>query len=1538
LLVPCAGIAQVQVNQTFIPQGPSPKFGPIDVVQSADAPPNGTVGGAVQTILLDPALGSQTLFIGGVNGGIWRTTNGGASWTPLTDKQSSLSIASMALDPSDPSGKTLIAGVGITSNGAWNNFNVSGPTGRGGARTGLLYSTDAGNTWSAMGGGPYLTGQSVIGVAAVGSTILAATFEVQAPALTTASTGASYGLYRSTNGGQSFSLVQPGQGLPAGPVTALVADPQNPTNCGVQQSCTFYASITSRTTPSAAGVYVSNNSGQSWSPVFTSATAVTGGGTNIISGATNQMVPKLAAGPNGSVAIAVAEMQPVPSGGCNPPDSPTCGPQLKGLYLSRDGGGSWSALAVPPTNRGVMQANVNLAVAIDPTDTRIVYVTGDGITGNPFTVPAFRVRDQTFTSLTLDRTSNGSTAHSDSRGLVVDASGNLWMTSDGGVYMRSNPQSDNGAWTGFNTSTLQVQETYGVAYDTLSKRLAAAMQDTGVAIQASRGSPLWNALAGADGTSVSINGNFTATTSALYFTTDTLGAAGRIIYDANGKRISPDTGPAFAPATPINCSYNGSTGGCNAYVPDTTNPGQFVNNSPFSAPMVLNRAIPAQIAIAPGYQDFNGVIGNYVYVAQDTTAASATSVTLQTASVGKVSDDATILALAYGIPANNNQGPSAYPNALLAGVQHGGGELWFSSNVEVAPLVRLPAYVQAGGLSPTAMVFDPSSQTSPGQIRFYVADSVNLWGANNQGATINALTANLPAGFSRPTAVEFISNNGVNALLVGGLLTPLICDSSANGCVISSTQSPITVVDSDGNGNLSGWRAFGQGLPNALVAQLVYYPSVDLLVAGAVGRGVFTLYDVTSYFPQATALQFGLANNDSQPGASFLTDGTNLNGTSFSRPLNKYGTGTLTIAGNASYTGGTSIFGGVLQLGNGGTSGSILGNVAFCGDASNVLCDASTNKMLVFNRSDTYTFDGTISGPGEVVQLGTGRTVLTAQNTYSGPTFVAGGTLSVNGSIASSPVFVDFGGTLGGNGVVGPTAILTGGTLSPGNSVGTLTVNGNLVFAAASLYMVELQGGSADRTNVTGTASLAGTVAVSYFGGKLARNYTILSAAGGRSGTFNSLITANLPAFVTASLAYTATDVQLNLGSGMSQISGLTRNQSAVASALDYAFNTGAGSLAGLFGLAPSQIPAALDMLSGEGVSGTQETAFGTATMFNSIMMDQGTFWRNRETVDVNGISFASEPLAYAASKKSKSEHPAFKAMLTKAPPMVEPRLRAWMTGFDGTWKLDGEAGIGSATLSHNTGGLAAGLDYQFAPDLLAGFALGGSSSNFSVRDRITSGHLEGAHFGGYAVKTWQQLYAAAALSFSTFRNSETRSIVGIGPTETASGSFGSNLLSGRIEAGWKQAWGWFAVTPFAAVQVSQLWQNGFTESSPVPIGADPLGLAFGSRSVTSLPTFLGAQFDTRFVFRNSMALSPYARLSWVHEFNPDRAINATFIALPAAAFTVDGPRAASDAARIDAGAKLAIATNAWLFASFDGEFSSRSQAYAGKGGAKIAW
>ena len=175
------------------------------------------------------------------------------------------------------------------------------------------------------------------------------------------------------------------------------------------------------------------------------------------------------------------------------------------------------------------------------------------------------------------------------------------------------------------------------------------------------------------------------------------------------------------------------------------------------------------------------------------------------------------------------------------------------------------------------MVFDPTSpsaQSSPGQIRFYVADSTDLWGTRNQGTSIQKLTGHLPQGFMRPLSVEFMSNNGVNALLTGGLNIPLRCSTDPDGCIIGNEQSPITVANSDTNGNLSGWRAFGQGLPNTQISMIAYSPDVDVLAVATYGRGAAALYDVTSYFAQATALQFGLANNNSKPNASFLTDGT----------------------------------------------------------------------------------------------------------------------------------------------------------------------------------------------------------------------------------------------------------------------------------------------------------------------------------------------------------------------------------------------------------------------------------------------------------------------------------------------------------------------------------------------------------------------------------------------------------------------------------------------------------------------------------------
>ena len=128
-------------------------------------------------------------------------------------------------------------------------------------------------------------------------------------------------------------------------------------------------------------------------------------------------------------------------------------------------------------------------------------------------------------------------------------------------------------------------------------------------------------------------------------------------------------------------------------------------------------------------------------------------------------------------------------------------------------------------------------------------------------------------------------------------------------------------------------------------------------------------------------------------GGAFDTDGFNTTiaqGITGSGDLTKAGAGTLTLTGINTYAGGTTISAGTLQLGNGGTSGSITGNV-------------TDNGTLAFDRSDAVTFAGAISGAGSVTQIGTGTTILTGTNTYGGGTTISSGTLQIgNGGTSGS--------------------------------------------------------------------------------------------------------------------------------------------------------------------------------------------------------------------------------------------------------------------------------------------------------------------------------------------------------------------------------------------------------------------------------------------------------------------------------------------------------------------------------------------------------
>ena len=406
-----------------------------------------------------------------------------------------------------------------------------------------------------------------------------------------------------------------------------------------------------------------------------------------------------------------------------------------------------------------------------------------------------------------------------------------------------------------------------------------------------------------------------------------------------------------------------------------------------------------------------------------------------------------------------------------------------------------PMTVNIGGGTPLTWGYTPGA-TICGALKLSSSTAANVTTFQNNidlnGANRYIQVDDNP-GSSADYAVvsgDISNSNGTAAIIKSGVgLLVLTGNNTFNGTTTIISGS-LQVGDGGATGVLSG------DVTNNTT--LIFNRSDDITFSGAIansgrliqqGAGMLTLTNANTYSGGTTIASGALRIGDGAAAGSIAGNVTD-NGTLVFNRSDSYafngaisgtgdvvqqGSGTLTLNAANTYEGGTIINSGTLQIGSGGTTGIISGNIV-------------DNGVLAFNRSNNVTFDGTISGTGSLVQQGTGVLTLTAENSYSGGTYVQSGALAFAAALPGGDYCVS-GGTLDLGALSQPIGNLqiTAGTLA---GLGTLASNadydvqGGLIEAAlgGNMGLVKTGDGVAvleGSNSFTGTTRIeAGTLAL----------------------------------------------------------------------------------------------------------------------------------------------------------------------------------------------------------------------------------------------------------------------------------------------------------------------------------------------------------------------------------------------------------------------------------------------------------------------------
>jgi fibronectin-binding autotransporter adhesin len=694
---------------------------------------------------------------------------------------------------------------------------------------------------------------------------------------------------------------------------------------------------------------------------------------------------------------------------------------------------------------------------------------------------------------------------------------------------------------------------------------------------------------------------------------------------------------------------------------------------------------------------------------------------------------------------------------------------------------------------------------------------------------------------------------GANRLVITGEIAP-------------TTSNPASATFSGGISGAGGLSVTGGGLE--LTGTNTYTGGTTIAAGSAIGVGVGgTSGSIVGDVVDNGA--FGILRSDA------VTFSGAISGAGI---FDQGGAGTTTLTGQNTYTGGTLI-----------EAGTLIGSAASFGTGQIGIASGA----LIIDQATDASLANPINGFGAFTKRGAGTLNLTGTNGLTGATTVAAGRLAVNGSLAGSVVTVQSGATLGGNGTVGSVAALGGSSIAPGNSIGTLQVAGNYSQASGSTYQLELTAtGQSDRINVTGTATLASgavlnvtkTDAGAYVGGS---HYTVLTAAGGVTGTYLLTGDTQMTAFNGLVATYDADDVYLVVAKNKTFAqAGLTHNQIDTGSGLDglSASSNLSASIANSATTVTAR--AAFDQLSGE-VHASAQTA----------LIDDGRLLRDAVT---GRLRSATDSVGSDAG----------------------PESGGWGQVF-GSWgdtRDDGNA----AKLNQSTGGLFIGGDAPLDNVWRAGVVAGYSRTTFDVSSRQSAGDSDNYDLGVYgggqqgpvafragATYTWHDIDTARSVAIPGFSDHLTAKYRSASTQVFA--DFGYRLDLGRT------AHGQVSVEPFVDAANVNYRSGAFQEKGGMA------ALTGASSAINAPVTTLGLRGSSRMVIGGA-TVTLRGSAGWRHAYDdvtPDSTVSFT---AGGPAFDVAGAPIARDVAAIDLGADLVAAPNLKLGLSYTGQQASRAQ------------